>query len=95
MDQPLSLTYQTPPVASGASQAADPPLAAAVDGDPESPGRSPHPSSAFSGTGDPLAEGMAAVGGVLLALLTVLVPVGTVIVESLPAAVGQEERAGR
>jgi len=96
MDQTLSLSHQSTPASPGPAQAAGAsPLAASLDEEPESPGRSPRPSAASAAGNDPLAEGLAVVGGVLLALLTLLVPVVSVIAESPPGVPGPSVRAGR
>ncbi len=81
MDQPVSLSHPISPssprsVQAGAATA--PAELTAAEEEPESPGRSQkqlHPNAAGP---DPLAEGLALIAGVALALMTLLVPLATV-----------------
>ncbi len=85
MDQTLSLPHQTP--SSGSDQARAgmaQPQAAVAEEDPESPGRSPRQATQPALSPDPLAEGMALMAGVVVALMTVLVPLATVVNEARP-----------
>lgn len=85
MDQTLSLSHQTSATSSRALQASvtSAPLeAVSPEEEPESPGRSPRHVRQSAAVPDPLAEGIAALAGVLLALMAVVVPLATVIGDS-------------
>jgi len=97
MDQTLSLPHQASApsphspqgfVASTLSEASP------VEEDPESPGRSPRQFIPPAASPDPLAEGMALMAGVVLAVLTVLVPLAAVVSDSQRPASSETVRAG-
>ena len=86
MDQTLSLTHPTSPSSAlrsaQAAAATAPPEGSAAEEEPESPGRSPRQVVPPAGGADPLAEGIALIAGMLLAVLAVLVPLATVVSDS-------------
>jgi len=97
MDQTLSLS-QHPPQASprpaqNPAAIASPPGPAGEE-EPESPGRSPRQFASPGVTADPLAEAIAVVSGVILALTAVVVPLGLVLSESRHPSFSQSVRAG-
>lgn len=82
MEQTFSLSHPSSSSPARACQApgtATPPENGAGEEDPESSGRSSLPDSASP---DPLAEGVALMAGVVLAVMTVLVPVATVVCDT-------------
>ena len=97
MDQPLSLS---PRISSSslrstqAGAATPPPELPAAEEEPESPGRSPRQLHASAAGPDPLAEGLAFVAGMVLALITLLVPLATVVHEAQPPDSSETVRVG-
>jgi hypothetical protein len=85
MDQSLSLPRSSSPSASRSAEihsaTASPPGSAAEE-EPESPGRIPRSLITGADGSDPLAEGVALLGGVLLAVMALLVPVASVVGDS-------------
>lgn len=97
MDQTLSLSHQTSSTSSRALQASvttAPLEAVPSEEEPESPGRSPRHVRPSAAGPDPLAEGVAALAGVLLALMAVVVPLATVIGDSSPPPSTEALRVG-
>lgn len=85
MDQTLSLSHHAPACGSGQTCAAmAQPQTSVAEEDPESPGRSPRQAIQPAVSPDPLAEGLALMAGVVLALMAVLVPLATVVHEARP-----------
>lgn len=82
MDHSLSPASQPASVpATSGSFSPEPAHAAADDDEPDSPGRSPRseqPDPA-DGSQDPLAESLGLLGGILIGVLSLLVPLATVI----------------
>lgn len=97
MDQTLSLSHQTPPAP--ASVAPDSATAGALsqapvpEEEPESPGRSPRQEIPPLPGSDPLAEGIAIVAGIALALMAIVVPLATVVSDSRPGETSETVRA--
>lgn len=82
MDHSLSLpSHQHPVVPSASIASLDRPAVADADDEPDSPGRSPrfHLSATAVQGSDPLAETLGQLGGVLIGLLSVLVPMAAVL----------------
>jgi hypothetical protein len=97
MDQPLSLSRQISPSSPRSVQtgtATVPPELPAAEEEPESPGRSPRQLHASAAGPDPLAEGLAFVAGMALALITLLVPLATVVHDVQPPQSSATVRAG-
>lgn len=97
MDQTFSLSSQSAPVstASGqASAAVNSSVAAIADEEPESPDRSSRQDPSAPASPDPLAEGLAVLTGVVLALMAVLVPLAAVVSDSGRPEPSETVRAG-
>jgi hypothetical protein len=87
MDQTLSLSHQTSPSSPRSVQASadtTPPGVTSPEEEPESPGRSPRQLSIHAAGPDPLAEGIALMAGMVVALMAVLVPLAVVLLDSEP-----------
>lgn len=97
MDQPLSLSHQISPSSPRSVQtgtATVPPELPAAEEEPESPGRSSRQLHVAAASPDPLAEGLAFVAGMALALMTLLVPLATVVHDVQPPESREAVRAG-
>lgn len=87
MDQPLSPSPRISscsPQSTQAGAATAPPELPAAEEEPESPGRSPRQLQPIVAGPDPLAEGLAYVVGMALAMITLLVPLATVVHDAQP-----------
>lgn len=93
MDQTFSLPQPTPPATLSPAATAQSQSGAAEE-DPESPGRSPRQSTSRLAGPDPLAEGLALMAGMALALMALLVPLATVVCDSQPIETRETVRAG-
>ncbi len=91
MDQTLSLPHPSSPASPGSVHSPAVTASAGVtasDEEPESPGRSPRQIGPPAAGPDPLAEGMALMTGMVVALMAVLVPLAAVLLESQPPGSG-------
>lgn len=91
MDQTLILPHPSSPATPGSVQSPAVTVTAGVtasDEEPESPGRSSRQIIPPAASPDPLAEGLALMTGMVLALMAVLVPLATVLLESQPPGSG-------
>ncbi len=88
MDQTLSLSHPTAPSSPRSVQAcgaSTPPGVTPPEEEPESPGRSPRHHNPHAAVSDPLAEGIALMAGMALGLITVLVPLAVVLLDTQPS----------
>jgi hypothetical protein len=97
MDQSLSLSHPSSPAPSRSAEACSATastLGSAAEEEPESPGRTPRPLITGADSTDPLAEGVALVGGILLALMALVVPIASVVGDSHPPDTSTTVRLG-
>lgn len=97
MDHSLSLSHQissSSPRSTQTGTATAPPELPAAEEEPESPGRSSRQLQPFAAGPDPLAEGLAFVAGTALAVITLLVPLATVVHDARPPDSGETVRVG-
>lgn len=97
MDQPLSLSPRISSSSLRSTQAGavtPPPELPASEEEPESPGRSPRQLQPIAAGPDPLAEGLSFVAGMALAVITLLVPLATVVHEVQPPDSSETVRVG-